>query len=64
MAAPRHSDHVRVSRDLVVPSHGGLVPAFAQGLRNLAAVLLVEFQKCVQLVANQASIIAILGAFA
>jgi len=48
----------------VVPSHGGLVPAFAPGSRNLAAILFLQFQECFQLVANQASIVAILGAFA
>ena len=63
-AAPRHSDDVRVARDIVVPTHGGLVPAFAQGSRNLAAILFVQFQEGFQLVANQASIVAILGAFA
>jgi hypothetical protein len=62
-AAPFQSDHVRVARDLAVP-HGGLVPAFAQGSRDLPAVLFVEFQEGFQLVANQASIVAILGTFA
>ena len=56
-------DGPQLEGDLAVP-HGGLVPAFAPGSRELAAVLFFEFQKCVQLVANQGSIVAILGAFA